>query len=76
MSDALSELEEVVDDDSEPPEPWDAELELGPFSKHIEGRLRERMGEIQQQRLKEPDATTWLYHISGAIESAKLDLAS
>jgi hypothetical protein len=75
-SDALSELEEIVDDDDGSPEPWEAESELGPFSRHVEGRLRELMEEIQQQRIKEPDATTWLYHISGAIESAKLDLAS
>jgi hypothetical protein len=72
------ELEEVDDIDGESPEPWDAdaEAELGPFSKYVEGQLRTLLQEIQQQRIKEPDATTWLYHISGAIESAKIDLAS
>jgi hypothetical protein len=63
----------IYDDDGD--EPQEA-YQMSPYSQRIEARLRELLNEIQMDRLKEPDATTWLYHLSGTIENVKMDLAN
>jgi hypothetical protein len=59
-----------------PEDDYEEEYEMSPYSKRIEAKLRDLLNEIQMDRLREPDATTWLYHISGAIENVKMDLSS
>lgn len=73
----LQEVRDVAGDDVSP---WlDEEEEPYPMSEYsqkIEAKLRELLQEIQMDRLKEPDATTWLYHLSATIENVKMDLAN
>lgn len=80
-----ADLQEVGDvDDGGAIEGWlhpeddyeEEEYEMSDYSKRIEAKLRDLLNEIQMDRLREPDATTWLYHISGVIENVKMDLSS
>ena len=86
LSVAAGDLQEVTDvGDGGGITPWsypeddepDAEaFPLSDYSQKVERKLRNLLQELQADRLREPDAMTWLYHLSGMIENVKMDLAS